>query len=588
MSSVPANVSPPSLPPSNPSDESLPSQVSTSRSGKDGSGASNRVAAEQRDAAASLMLSAVKDVRQIIRLVQCQLCSKVLVEPTTLPCGYSICKSCLPETHDRTNISWPAATDRLRGFECPFQECAKEHAVADCAVDVTLNKVLTIIKEMIELDRDVVGLSNVSTHVLVQDRWAIAGLSSMDEKEPDSKVLKGGRIVATYTMAESGTLEYGCEVMYSAVGVGDDVVEAIDVGMLARLKESARTEMDCQVCYGLFLDPMTTTCGHTFCRTCLHRVLDHSSLCPICRRELSIRSTLEPQSFPSNERLCKIIDGFWADLVALRSQAQRLEQQANYGGFDIPLFVCTLSFPHTPLFLHVFEPRYRLMIRRAMEADRTFGMVMARPAPAAGETHFMELGTLLRIVNIEFFPDGRSLLETRGVSRFKVTRHGWLDGYVVGNIEKVDDISVADEEALEAQETARRGRDQDIELHDQPLASAEPAPSAPDLSAATSVSLTDLETMPTQHLVNFGIDIVQRMRAQSVPWLAARVIAIYGECPPDPAVFPWWFASILPLKDAEKYKLLSTSSVRERLKICCRWIVEWETSRWTISGCLVL
>ena len=29
----------------------------------------------------------------------------------------------------------------------------------------------------------------------------------------------------------------------------------------------------------------------------------------------------------------------------------------------IPVFVCTMSFPNIPCPLHVFEPRYRLMIR---------------------------------------------------------------------------------------------------------------------------------------------------------------------------------------------------------------------------------
>lgn len=43
--------------------------------------------------------------------------------------------------------------------------------------------------------------------------------------------------------------------------------------------------------------------------------------------------------------------------------------------FEIPVFVCVLALPHSTCPLHVFEPRYRLMIRRAIETDsRTFGM----------------------------------------------------------------------------------------------------------------------------------------------------------------------------------------------------------------------
>ena len=41
----------------------------------------------------------------------------------------------------------------------------------------------------------------------------------------------------------------------------------------------------------------------------------------------------------------------------------------------IPVFVCTIAASNIPCPLHIFEPRYRLMIRRAMESGtRAFGM----------------------------------------------------------------------------------------------------------------------------------------------------------------------------------------------------------------------
>lgn len=585
MSSIQTNPTSSSLPPtSNHSD----SPDSEQRSEKDDALVPSPAGTDQPSVASALLLDAVKDVRQIIRLLQCQICSGILREPTTLPCGHSLCRQCVPQTHVRTNISWPATANRLQGFECPFDDCKKEHALGDCTLDVTLNKALATIKTAVELDQEVTGLSDVFTQITIEDQWGVAGIPSLAEKKVEPRVLKGGRIGATYALAEHGELGYGCEVSYSSMGMGIDKVEQIDTAVLNRLKESARTEMDCQVCYALFLDPLTTTCGHTFCRGCLHRILDHSDLCPICRRPLSIQAQVNRQSYPSNERLCKIINGFWADLVALRTHAYRLEQQANLDGYDIALFVCTLSFPRMPTFLHVFEPRYRLMIRRAMEGDRTFGMVLHTPSRAPGDPDFFELGTLLRIVNIEFFPDGRSLLETTGVSRFKVTRHGYLDGYVVGNIEKIDDISVAEEEAIEASETMHAHGVRDFSPEPVPHDPANAESGASTRPGAVPISLDELETMSTRELVDMGVDFVRRMRGQSVAWLTARVLAIYGECPTDPAIFPWWLASILPVKDKEKYRLLGTSSVRERLKMCCRWIIEWESSRWSISDCLVL
>lgn len=33
----------------------------------------------------------------------------------------------------------------------------------------------------------------------------------------------------------------------------------------------------------LLFEPVTASCGHTFCRECLYRVLDHAPTCPVCR-----------------------------------------------------------------------------------------------------------------------------------------------------------------------------------------------------------------------------------------------------------------------------------------------------------------
>jgi len=36
----------------------------------------------------------------------------------------------------------------------------------------------------------------------------------------------------------------------------------------------------------LLFEPVTASCGHTFCRECLNRVLDHAPTCPACRAYL--------------------------------------------------------------------------------------------------------------------------------------------------------------------------------------------------------------------------------------------------------------------------------------------------------------
>jgi len=359
-------------------------------------------------------------------------------------------------------------------------------------------------------------------------------------------------------MAEMGELAYTSEISYRTMSPKGDEFQYLDVAVLETLKEATRNELDCQVCYALILDPLTTPCGHTFCRRCVTRVLDHSNLCPICRRLLSIPPDVT--RVPGNKRLVQLLNGLCPNLVAQRAEAAAQEETGVLGVQDVALFVSSLAYPSMPTFLHVFEPRYRLLIRRAIEnGDRKFGMVMynraGTPQGDLGPTQFMMYGTLLHIVSMQMMPDGRSLIETVGVSRFKVERWKMLDGYIVGTIDRIDDISLAEEERLEATETSA-------------------APASPtDLQG-------QLDRLSTRELLQIGIAFIARMRAASAPWVHERVLAAYGSPPTDPALFPYWFASILPILDEEKYKLLPSTSVREKLKITARWVRRIEAQRW--------
>ena len=517
-----------------------------------------------------------------MRLVQCSQCSYPLQEPVTLPCGNSLCKKCIPELHLRPNISYPATANRLQGFTCPFLDCRKEHAVGDCSVDVALNKIMDVVRREIDGYRHSAEASDVLLQVEEKDKWSIAGVSSLKEEEVRIRVLPGGRLASTYTMAEMGELAHDSEVTYTVMSPASENYEVLDAAVLEHLKESTRTELDCQVCYALFLDPLTTPCGHTFCRKCIHRVLDHSNLCPVCRRLMAIPPGISAQQAPSNCLLTKLLTGLCPEALAVRAEAAKAEDMGGVGELDTPLFVCTLSFPSVPTFLHIFEPRYRLMIRRAIEsADRKFGMLLHNPTRETqgdlGSVPFYQYGTLLHIVNMHLMPDGRSLIETVGISRFKVLRHGTLDGYTVGKIERVDDIGIAEEESLEALETTSSSNLRHFSAQDHFGA---PPHHVPSRDRRQPPSLVDLETLSTQQLMDVGTAFVKKMREQSAPWLHRRVFQAYGECPDDPALFPWWFASVLPTADGEKYKLLATSSVRERLKMCALWVGQIEAQRW--------
>ncbi len=446
--------------------------------------------------------------------------------------------------------------NRQEGFRCPFPACGRDHALGDCSQDVTLSKIVERIGIEVTRRRP---LTPDSPTLLDERSHGRNVVENRTEKVPSgSQVLHGGRLMATYTLADLGELRYDSEISYQTMSTTGDCYDALDRSMVNFVIDVIRSEMDCHVCYGMMLDPLTTTCGHTFCRKCVARVLDHSTLCPICRRHLPMPPGV--LHYPSNQSLSKLLLTLCPESVAARAEAAAREESSAPSGQTLPLFVCTLAYPSMPTFLHIFEPRYRLMIRRAIESgDRKFGMMLynrrAEPQGDLGPTQFMQYGTLLHIVSMEMMPDGRSLIETRGVSTFRVKDWDMLDGYIMGNVERTDDIPLAEEEQIEATETGG------------------PPAAAHDLTAR-------FDQMSTCDLLRVGRDFIARMQAASAPWLHERVLAAYGPPPDDPALFPYWLASILPIADDEKYKLLPARSVRERLKITARWVRRIEAQRW--------
>ena len=500
-------------------------------------------------------LDAYRDARAIVRLIQCRECSLPLRTPLALPCGNSLCRACLPELHKRENISYPNTPSREQGFVCPFAECGKNHAVGDCSLDVTLQKII----ERVGIEIARIRPRNTDTPTLLDERpkWKNIVDSSKEQDHPHSRILNGGRLVATFTMAELGELRFDSEVSYQTMSPAGNTWSTLDNSMLETLKETTRNELDCQVCYALLLDPLTLTCGHTFCRKCVARVLDHSPLCPVCRRDLNMPPSLDSE--PGNKRLMSLLMNLCPEHVAAREEAAAQEEPPMTGEQNVPLFVVTLAYPSMPTFLHVFEPRYRLMIRRAVESgNRKFGMIMYNHPPTPqgelGTTDFMQYGTLLHIVSLELLPDGRSLIETVGVSRFRVKSYGRLDGYYVADVERINDVSLVEEETMEAAEVGT--------------------------SSPAGDAIAQLDNLSTRELLQIGLAFVYRMRNISVPWLRQQVINSYGPPPENPALFSYWLASILPIRDVEKYKLLSTTSVRQRLKICAGWVRVLEGQRW--------
>ena len=90
----------------------------------------------------------------------------------------------------------------------------------------------------------------------------------------------------------------------------------------------------------------------------------------------------------------------------------------------LPLFpLNTVLFPSGTMPLHVFEERYRLMVRVCLEGDSTFGIVLIKSGSEVGEpAEPHPVGTAARIEDVNRMDDGRMLLVVKGVERFAIQR----------------------------------------------------------------------------------------------------------------------------------------------------------------------
>jgi uncharacterized protein len=155
---------------------------------------------------------------------------------------------------------------------------------------------------------------------------------------------------------------------------------------------------------------------------------------------------------------------------------------------SMPMFpLGSVLFPHMPMPLRVFEPRYHAMLRDILvDEPSEFGVVLIeRGQEVGGGDTRVEVGTVAQVAQIDTAEDS-VLIVARGDRRFTVTR--WLDDdpYPRAEYEELPELEWSD--ALQplrdtAEATVRRaigrGSDwhespwpSDIELADEPVPAA--------------------------------------------------------------------------------------------------------------------
>lgn len=155
----------------------------------------------------------------------------------------------------------------------------------------------------------------------------------------------------------------------------------------------------------------------------------------------------------------------------------------------------------------LISDRYRLMLRRCLEQETpAFGMML--PASPGGTTDY---GTMLEIRSVQMLPDGRSMVETFGAHRFRIVERGTIDGYMVGRVERIEDI----DGEIEVEHVARLV-DQN---HRYPTRDRE---------------------LSNEELLAICVSFVEQLRSGMAPWVVQRLNHTYGPMPDDISSFTFW------------------------------------------------
>lgn len=553
----------------------------------------------------------------LLALLHCPLCSpsRLLTDPTTLRCGHTVCSSHITsdscpvpccsstpsnftpviptssrvaffpatsESHDHTNSTEPGER-RIDVRVRKLVELVK-NAAEDCAEqrDLLVDTYSDSEDDSDSEQHEPLGLPSSSSSA-ARPVTPVSGLSgSIDTSSPASSSSRPRKRRRRRRHTSNSRLPD-----FHPSGPGD--------ASLAEFDKNLITELTCEICFMLFYQPVTTPCQHSFCSKCLQRSLDHSMLCPICRVELPGFAYFHEH--PHNKVILALLLKAYPESYDTRGQAIVAEERD--ARLDTPIFVCQLSFPGMPTLLHFFEPRYRLMLRRCLEAPTpTFGMITpprAAPVAGLGVDAGADFGTMLEIRSVQMLPDGRSMVETWGTHRFRILERGSLDGYMIGRVERIDDYEdLFDDWESEIEENA----DSSSSASSSSSSASGHAPPPPPPQHLLSRIMSNLSQPPsptnpplsTAALLQTCHTFLEQLRAGTAPWVVQRLNHTYGPQPPDedPDAFSFWMGMVLPIDEHEKAKLLPIKSARLRLRMVVGWIEQLNSNWWFSSGCIVI
>ena len=220
---------------------------------------------------------------------------------------------------------------------------------------------------------------------------------------------------------------------------------------------------------------------------------------------------------------------------------------------ELPLFpLNTVLCPGIALPLHVFEDRYRAMVRHCLESSSPFGVVLIRQGRevGTGAISFTGIGTIAEIRDAGAYDDGRYDLLVVGTKRFEIRRV--LSGrrpYLIAEVEVLAEDVGDGEVAHRLAMTATRRFVTYLELL-QPRSGE----TADEIDVRVEVETEDDDEA--------SVDATGDAIADAEAGSGARRVAI----PDDPTVLSYLLAGILQVESPRRQALLEAETTEQRLR----------------------
>jgi Lon protease-like protein len=191
------------------------------------------------------------------------------------------------------------------------------------------------------------------------------------------------------------------------------------------------------------------------------------------------------------------------------------------GEFLLPLFPLPniVFFPQTRLPLHVFEPRYRQMVRDVLETDQRFGIVLLRPGWEAdyfGTPAVYGCGTLGTIEQAVPLEDGRYNIVVRGDVRFRIVDEVSRVPYRTARV-------IAEPEAARPVDDAYAQREWLADLSRQYLQYL------PDQTAVPEIETVSLDALTNALIMSLNLDVEEKQKLLEVGDVMERAEEIGSE-----------------------------------------------------------